>query len=268
MASSGPGRRFPFPIGACHLPPIPDLGYEPIGTVKRTRTVSAYPLGATNGWPEPAPDHTDGANCLGCSINTLTSLKFGSKSSKIDEYRCMIAYDARRTWIQRGPAHGWVRRSAQAGVVGLVTLLSACGGPPPANPDLPTEFGPIERAMNRAAPGHVVVHSPTAAAHPRGRWQDVDLAVYWALGDAGVEMAELSHDEFEWGFEYRLKTIEGLPALFRVEQRPAPEIYWAEASVGRFPGVHADRERALVDAFEKWMRELGRKLVYPAPDRP
>jgi hypothetical protein len=144
----------------------------------------------------------------------------------------------------------------------ICTNLAGCAAAPPGNPLPPeSEADRVLGAMQMAAAGHEPGLALAPAASSRGRWEDVPLAVYWAIAEDGVEMGTTQAIEHDWGWEYRLKTVEGWPATLRIERRDHPAVFHATASVGRFPDQPERIARAerLVAAVERVMAALGRK---------
>lgn len=123
----------------------------------------------------------------------------------------------------------------------------------------PSRDAQVLQALRLAASDHPAAAPPTPASHERGRWEDIDLAVYWAVAEPGVELATVRRRDFEWGFIYDLKTIEGWPGVLIIERVDGPRVYEARASIGRFLNTRASREQALINAIDRWMRALGRK---------
>jgi len=164
-------------------------------------------------------------------------------------------------WILRTPA----RRVASRGMLLAAAIVTVVGcqaeprwGNPPPPPGTQQRLG---AALRSTAAGFEPTHRLAPATSERGRWEDVPLAVYWAIGEDGVEMGIVRRETTEDGFIFHLKTIEGWPATLIVERRPGGQVYAARAEVGRFPEMPARQERAsnLVRAFEAHMRALGRK---------
>lgn len=119
----------------------------------------------------------------------------------------------------------------------------------------PEDQRALRREMSAIAAGHEPVSPPTPAAHG-ARWSDLDLAVYYATAE--VEMAVVRTERTAERHRYVIETIDEKPAELIVHRRPPPEIYAAEASVGRF-GDETERARRLVEALHTHLKELGRK---------
>ena len=81
-------------------------------------------------------------------------------------------------------------------------------------------------------------------------------------------MGIVTRHDFDWGYQYDLKTVEGWPATLtirHIDDAGIPvanaRVYEADATVGRFPEMPERKARAaaLVKAFDQWMTKLGRK---------
>lgn len=142
----------------------------------------------------------------------------------------------------------------------LITIGQASCSPRTGNPMSEAGYDRhILDAMRLAANGYAAGPAPAPAPYARGRWDDIDLAVYWAIAEPGVELATVRRRDFAWGFIYDLKTIEGWPGTLTIERVDGPRVYEVRASIGLFPGMHPEREQRLVEAVDRWMHDLGRK---------
>jgi hypothetical protein len=160
-------------------------------------------------------------------------------------------------------------------------LLAGCGQPQPHATTTNLALTPQEEreklvlshadeaemlsALKSIAAGRTPVDPPAPA--PLGmRWSDVPEAVDSACNEAGVEMVVVRKIEADDGRSYRfvLETIEDWPGELVVRKVDGPEVYAAEAWVGRFPTEPARvaRKDALLSALEKHMRALGREPGY------
>lgn len=151
-----------------------------------------------------------------------------------------------------------IRLSAAA----ILGLLAGCESPGPANP-LPSEDEKQEvvTALESAVEGRASAYELRMAG-PRGRWEDVPDAVRWAIVEEGVEMGLIDTRAFPWGYIFELETVEDWPATLTVRATGDNRIYEATAEVGRFPDLLPEREeraRALLEAFDNWMADLGAK---------
>ena len=119
-------------------------------------------------------------------------------------------------------------------------------------------------AMQTAAEGGP--GDPPAPAPHGKRWSDVPQAVAAACND--VEMAVVDVIEGEGGdvLRFRLLAAEGWPGEVVVRRLPPPDIYAAEASIGRFPDKPARIERAerLLEAIDRYLQAFGAKRALPA----
>jgi hypothetical protein len=125
------------------------------------------------------------------------------------------------------------------------------------------EQGDLRAAMRSAAGDHRPARHAVPAEHGL-RWSDLPDALYHACEYPGVEVTVLETIEVEWGYLCTLRTVEDWPGALRIYRRPAPEIYAAEATIGRFPERDACRARAqaLIDALHEQMLAFGRKRAY------
>ena len=191
-----------------------------------------------------------------------------------------------RTWITRG-RFGRASRtrharrmscrhfSALTRAMGLfLGGLGGCASEPPGNALLSSEATVgIREAMESAADEVAAadnIRQPfsLSAAGQSGRWEDIELAVIWAVDEAGIEMAMLDKHEFPWGTIFELRTVEGWPARLVVEKKldDAGEVMGIEnraAEVGRFPDQpeRQSRARRLEEGFDRWLAAFGRKRV-------
>jgi hypothetical protein len=119
-------------------------------------------------------------------------------------------------------------------------------------------------ALHGAAEGEGPGEPPAAAPHGI-RWSDVPQAVAAACND--VEMAVVETTEEEGGdvLRFRLLAAEGWPGEVVIRRLPPPEMYGAEASIGRFPDKPARRERAqrLIQAVDRYLKAFGAKRALP-----
>ncbi|MCP3905690.1 MAG: hypothetical protein GY715_18850 [Planctomycetes bacterium] len=110
------------------------------------------------------------------------------------------------------------------------------------------------------AEGHEQVNRPRPAPEGR-RWSDMGTAIKLASGY--VEATVVSTDVEDDGRRLRsnLMTVEGWPGVIVVTRVEGPEIYTAEASIGRYPDEPARRRRAdaLVAALDRALVALGRR---------
>lgn len=88
------------------------------------------------------------------------------------------------------------------------------------------------------------------------RWSDVPNAVYAAVME--VEMAIVWQTHHDWGWEYRLLTVEDYPGTLTVKRTNDGRVYQASATIGRFVDQPA-RAQALLAELHKQMLAFGRK---------
>lgn len=113
----------------------------------------------------------------------------------------------------------------------------------------------VTRAI-RSVANERAVRSEFGPAEHGVRWSDMDLAVYYATAE--LEMAIVRVDRTPEALAYLIETIDEKPATLIVRRRPAPEMYEAEATVGRF-GNEIERAQRLVKALDQHLRSLGSK---------
>jgi hypothetical protein len=122
------------------------------------------------------------------------------------------------------------------------------------------EMAAVWRGIGEVAADHEQVNRPRPAATGR-RWSDMPSAIKLATG--AVETAVVEADVREGGrvIECRLMTVEGWPGRLVVSRVDGPDLYEAEAEIGRFPNEPARRERAemLVKALDRALLALGRR---------
>lgn len=120
----------------------------------------------------------------------------------------------------------------------------------------------IHAAFRSVAEGRTAVDPPAPA--PGGlRWSDVPAAVGAACDEKGIEMVVVKERKEDDGRLYRfeLRTIEDWPGELVVRRVDGPDLYEAEAWIGRFPEKPARIHRAekLLAEIDKQMRRLGRQ---------
>ena len=129
------------------------------------------------------------------------------------------------------------------------------------------------QSLRASSEGYQSTHQVTSEKNPRGRWTDVETAVYWAMSEEGVEMGIGRIDRYgpipRWRlvqepkeitrYVFHLKTIEGWPGTLIITPVDGEQVYETHATIGRFPDMPARQERAqkLIEAVEKWMQKLG-----------
>lgn len=119
----------------------------------------------------------------------------------------------------------------------------------------PSEQKSAIQAMQTAASGHTPVRSPQPAVHGM-RWSDVPNAVAYALDE--VEMAVVSGTEHDWGWEFRILSVEDDPGTLWVKRTNDARVYEASASIGRIID-QPERAKALLEELHKQMLAFGRK---------
>ena len=121
----------------------------------------------------------------------------------------------------------------------------------------PADQAEILAAFRSIVQDRTPVNPPGPA--PGGlRWSDVQLAAEWAVAEDGVEMAIVQTLRHDWGYTFRLKTIEDRPALLVVRRRDDRSVYETTVTVGRFGDDHQRAEK-LRAAFDHMMHAFGRK---------
>ncbi len=123
-----------------------------------------------------------------------------------------------------------------------------------------SERGAVENTFASLSRGHAASAAPTPAPASRGRWADVHLAVLYACDD--TEMAVVSRTEHDWGWQYRVRTVEDWPGTLTIHRIESDQVYEATAIIGVF-NDRAERADSLITAFEKHMAEFGRKKQFP-----
>ena len=161
-----------------------------------------------------------------------------------------------------------LHRSAAAVCLGWAMVLAACEQPRAAvlSQALATDEKLLLSAADQAeilaafrsiAQDRTPVNPPRPA--PGGlRWSDVQQAAAWAVAEPGVEMAIVQTLRHDWGYTFRLKTVEDRPAQLIVRRRDDRSVYEATVTVGRFGDDHQRAEK-LRAAFDRMMRAFGRK---------
>lgn len=120
-------------------------------------------------------------------------------------------------------------------------------------------------AMQTAARGRGPGNPPATAPHGM-RWSDVPQAVAAACNDVEMAVVKMIDEEQGEVLRFRLLAAEGWPGEVVIRRLPPPNIYAAEASIGRFPDKPARVERAdrLVAAIDRHLRAFGAKRALPA----
>jgi hypothetical protein len=118
-----------------------------------------------------------------------------------------------------------------------------------------SEQSRLHRAMSKIADDHKPARAPSVAAQGI-RWSDVPTAVFYAVAE--VEMAIVSDEEFDWGWEYQLLTIEDYPGVLRVKRTNDEHVYEATAKIGQVVD-HPTRAEALLTELHQQMLAFGRK---------
>lgn len=142
----------------------------------------------------------------------------------------------------------------------------------PGEPNLVRTFSSADQARLKSdfrslAEGKEATQKPVVA--PNGRWSDVYAAVLYACDD--VEAAVVWKHEYDWGWEFRLRTVEDWPGTLTIRRattgadEPTHRIYEASCSIGTF-GDRTTRSQALLDAFDKQLLAFGRKPRLPSSD--
>ena len=140
----------------------------------------------------------------------------------------------------------------------------------------PTQQQEIQSAFESLVEGAKAVNRPVTAA--TGRWSDVYPSVVAACDE--IEAAVVSKTLHEWGWEIHIRTVEEWPGTLTI-RRVAPEpqplstphtatsaamgprvICQATAVVGLY-GDRTERAHALLEAFDKHLREFGHKRRLP-----
>lgn len=112
----------------------------------------------------------------------------------------------------------------------------------------------ICRAMASVAPDHVASPLPK----PRMRWEDVALAADYATTESEIAIVHKDKSDADHRFVFHLKTLDDRPGRLTVVRVDGPQVYTAEASIGRF-GDDTPRAEQLLALFDRFMREFGAK---------
>ncbi len=126
----------------------------------------------------------------------------------------------------------------------------------------PAEQSAAIEAMRMAGPGHRPVRLATGTGGVR--WSDVAIAVSYACDDIEAAVVETLTNDDRTEHRFRIRTVEDWPGEIVVRRVDPPQVYAAQAWIGRFPGERADRSDALLRAIDTRMRAFGRKRQYPA----
>jgi len=161
----------------------------------------------------------------------------------------------------------------------LPALLQGCGTPPYAaeqRTTVPCETPYVARldaadqrdvreTLVAAAGNHEVTGlSATVAEAERGRWYDVPAAARRAC--TALEIGIFGRRRDGEAIIFTLGTIDDRPGELRIEPRPAPEVFAAEAWIGRFHERAALADE-LIDEFTRAMADLGRVPQLNRPPR-
>lgn len=123
----------------------------------------------------------------------------------------------------------------------------------------------VRREFQELTSNHVAVSPPAPAKGPvPARWSDVPLAAAYACDDA--EAAIVATNQYDWGYEFRLRTIEDWPGTLTIRRTHDARIYEATAFIGLKADEggeaiidHSSRAEALLKALDRQMLEFGRK---------
>ncbi len=115
-------------------------------------------------------------------------------------------------------------------------------------------------AMQHIDPDHVPT-SPSAEAPAKMRWSDLNAAVYYACNRVEMAIIRTEIDEDGRLVRFHLRTVEDWPGQLTVRRVPEPDLYKAEASIGRFPQKpkRLERASALLKALDEYMLAFGKK---------
>jgi hypothetical protein len=86
------------------------------------------------------------------------------------------------------------------------------------------------------------------------------MAAVYACDD--IEAAIVRRIQHDWGWEYRIRTVEDWPGVLRVHRTADERIYQSTATIGLF-GDRTDRAQALLKAFDEQMEAFARKRRLP-----
>ena len=158
-------------------------------------------------------------------------------------------------------------------MVAAAWLPAGCSSPPPAasvsvvHEPGETRYSRIlgatdQRAVETAFGGLVAGMQPQAEPKraKRGRWSDVPLAAVFACDD--IEAAIVRRVEHDWGWEYRIRTVEDWPGVLEVHRTNDERIYRTTATIGHFAD-RTDRAEALLKAFDEQMHAFAKKRRLP-----
>ncbi len=163
----------------------------------------------------------------------------------------------------------------------ILACLAGCADPPPAvtsNQVLTIEESEQKRlfeeedqarvlaAMRSVAADYRSV-DPPAAAIDGVRFSDLSSAVSYACQDVEMAVIETVTIEEDYRVRFKLRTIEDWPGELIVHRAPGPEVYEAEAWVGRFPDEPKciARRDALLQALHQRMLAFGAKRAFSKP---
>ncbi|HRP63696.1 MAG TPA: hypothetical protein PK400_10410 [Phycisphaerales bacterium] len=112
----------------------------------------------------------------------------------------------------------------------------------------------IRRAMASVAPDHVASPLPK----PRMRWEDVAIAADYATTESEIAIVHMDKGDADHRLVFHLKTLDDRPGRLTVVRVDGPQVYTAEASIGRF-GDDTQRAEQFLALFDRFMREFGAK---------
>ncbi|MDY7109548.1 MAG: hypothetical protein SYC29_13010 [Planctomycetota bacterium] len=126
------------------------------------------------------------------------------------------------------------------------------------------EQAAVLAALESAAEGQGPGEPPAPAPHGI-RWSDAPAAVAAACNDVEMAVVEMTEEEGGDVLRFRLLAAEGWPGEVVLRRLPPPEVYSAEASIGRFPDKPARRARAerLLQAIDRYLEAFGAKRALP-----
>jgi hypothetical protein len=153
-------------------------------------------------------------------------------------------------------------------VAGVLALAAGCAQPYAASglrpqPQEQVHFRPtlnstdqsrIVQAMEQLTLDHTARRLPQPSARPR--WSDLPLAVAYACDDA--EMAVTRTIQHDWGYEFRLLTVDGFSGTLNVRRTSGDDVFNADAVIGIF-GDRTEQAQRLVNALANRMKAFARK---------
>jgi hypothetical protein len=133
----------------------------------------------------------------------------------------------------------------------------------------PAEQSAALSAMHELAAGQSPRNPPGPAPGPRKvRWSDVETAAAAALAEIEAIFTRKDLDGATPAWRFEIVTVEDWPGELIVRRVEGPEVYEADATIGRFPlrDEHRRRAKKLLEAFDVQMKKLGRMAWFNDED--